>query len=1080
MSEKNPSDKINARRMEIEKAEKEIRQKSKCRLKSVEEINYNDLMEIRDDILYKSIRTRDKKRAIYWEQSTGDKLKQHIMAIQKSEPDSIECFKEKDFCDEYACFWRGLCKEDYFAKLKFIEHLKELSLSFDSKSLKKIIKLFYTFDSSNSLYTFEFLNLKKISMEELLKFLLDKIISKAHTKYYIEDLSELKLKKDEASFIKQLNKIGEKKREKICEILDLNPAVLPLKQGNEFKRETIPIILSKINFDNKSTMAEEMNYKTTSKKPKTNTKIMNLNDIKEGSFDVPSKLIIYNGTATTELEKYHITVENGITDNKASLYNTAHPTEDCGKFDLKEIPGKKKSYFLTAKEGLVLEPKNGSSVYYLVVDEKEEGKVKRKIDIKFYDLETVENLELCIDFGTTNTTLGCFLREGYIDKMDKDHPLVYNGAIELGKKNYVHFKEAINWKKTVPTTLYTTEIKNDKPEFIFGYEANARAREENFVPKGSVIKNFKEWLKDLDTNIEDLSAPTGEKLKTYPKRAILKEYLLHIISVAETQFKCKFKKIHFSAPIERKEEYINGYKETLKGKYEVLCEEEAVKPLDEAVAGLYNIISNKMQDNKNYKEKILVIDIGGGTTDLASCKYEFTTDEDDLRDLKIEVDQIRGSDFGGNDITKRILEFMQIRFAFEVDTDIKKSIDELLDYDGDLFRKIDADNGIENIFKKFKVETEKAEAILPIRFERYKHSDEMYKKAKQNYFFLWERSEIIKKAFFSSNELIELKFGESDDELGHYENITEPSDIIPIKRENLKFMNKDLAPSLEISFSFREINRLISSDIYNVIRNIIKPLINNNVKHNEIVGLIENNENSEEILNYIAPLKNDGLRGYDTIKFVGQSSRIELFKTSLKEFLAGNRINRIDKKREVSVDELKLSCLDGAINRLKDKGEVHPEIILPEIKIPYEVSIMKEKDDSKKIMISAGASFDLEAKSINKLTNAGFVEILFTKQNSVSKKESSVKENFAITDFKIMNYAELANFEKKISQKDHLDELKPNRMGIFLIPKKKENGIRVVAIKKATETSSEQKFLVSKHKLIKFEDINKKLLEKED
>ena len=79
--------------------------------------------------------------------------------------------------------------------------------------------------------------------------------------------------------------------------------------------------------------------------------------------------------------------------------------------------------------------------------------------------------------------------------------------------------------------------------------------------------------------------------------------------------------------------------------------------LDEGVAVLYNTISTlikekQYQDGETYRA--LIIDCGGGTTDLSSCRFRITD-----RRVAYQIDiatayENGNTDFGGNNLTYRV------------------------------------------------------------------------------------------------------------------------------------------------------------------------------------------------------------------------------------------------------------------------------------------------------------------------------------------------------------------------------------------------------------------------------------------
>ena len=146
-----------------------------------------------------------------------------------------------------------------------------------------------------------------------------------------------------------------------------------------------------------------------------------------------------------------------------------------------------------------------------------------------------------------------------------------------------------------------------------------------------------------------------------PRSQILREFMLYIIRMAEHQFKCRFKHLHISSPVKLKTQFLDMFRAILP-EYQI----ETEHALDEGMSVLYNTIANQIENNsfldgKEYKA--LVIDCGGGTTDLSSCKFRI---EDGHISYKIDIHttyENGDTNFGGNNITYRIFQFMKIVFA---------------------------------------------------------------------------------------------------------------------------------------------------------------------------------------------------------------------------------------------------------------------------------------------------------------------------------------------------------------------------------------------------------------------------------
>ena len=129
----------------------------------------------------------------------------------------------------------------------------------------------------------------------------------------------------------------------------------------------------------------------------------------------------------------------------------------------------------------------------------------------------------------------------------------------------------------------------------------------------------------------------------------------------------------------------------------------------------------------------------------------------------------------------------------------------------------------------------------------------------------------------------------------HAEEIADNTITIPLDKWRLTLKNSaglTLIKNLpDVSFNLFEVSPLINPDIYNIIHKLLEPLYDS--------GEIEN---------------------YNLIKLSGQSCKVDLFRTALKEFVPGKVIKA--KPRDEQADEKnewKMACIDGALKYLRDK-----------------------------------------------------------------------------------------------------------------------------------------------------------------
>uniref|UniRef100_UPI0018E55D25 hypothetical protein n=1 Tax=Megasphaera stantonii TaxID=2144175 RepID=UPI0018E55D25 len=99
-----------------------------------------------------------------------------------------------------------------------------------------------------------------------------------------------------------------------------------------------------------------------------------------------------------------------------------------------------------------------------------------------------------------------------------------------------------------------------------------------------------------------------------------------------------------------------------KGQYTVLREQSS---LDECVSIIYNHIAKRLCENSisEDEEKIMILDCGGGTTDFARCTYHYVRTAS-YKIINVVTSLENGeSNFGGNNVSYRILQILKIKFA---------------------------------------------------------------------------------------------------------------------------------------------------------------------------------------------------------------------------------------------------------------------------------------------------------------------------------------------------------------------------------------------------------------------------------
>ncbi len=771
----------------------------------------------------------------------------------------------------------------------------------------------------------------------------------------------------------------------------------------------------------------------------------------EGTIHNPARIIMYQGLDLTLYDKYQVgidrskkndiskTVINHIVESNVLLVGESG--EICSILNLVS-DGEEEEHFFLERDGRQPIHLSDKKFYYLLFFEKKEsdylynayyGKEQKSyaainyykiplVDLEIREAEYTEAI-LSIDFGTSNTAAGTYLDYGYINQHDSNDLL--NGGVKLDAINEVmfmdHTKKVKKWVPMLPTVVSVVDCSD--PSHIvyhFGYAAQKDAQIKYYDESFSIFYEIKRWVNSYETK-QEINDKTGNT--AFVKRGdIVREYLLYVIRCAEQRFKCKFKHLHLTSPVKMKRQYNLMFKDLLP-EYEI----DTQHMLDEGTAVIYNTIHNLIEKKKYYDgEQIaaLIIDCGGGTTDLSSCNFVIENDSVSYR-VDIETTYENGdTNFGGNNITYRIMQYIKIMFADFYTQGKSVRIDDIIQVASeDIFRYVD-EFGKAAVYEHLERAYDEAENIIPTKFKNYENrTRDEYFMVKNNFYFLFDIADRMKKQFYMREGIIRNSFQ------NNYEKENDDLKVTQIERWNLvireegRLVYKHSFP--EVIFNIKEIELLLKADIYEIVNKFL-----NDFYENRTLG------------------------DFSIIKLTGQSCRIDIFREALKEFVPGKSIEFKQQSREKKdITELKLTCVRGAIQYVNARkmGFTDVRLYYQMPSIPYSVSGLTHEGQEIKLIYS----LDRRQTYGHLSRNSGIRQLeLFLKDGFGILKYRYIYDNRE-ADYSETTYEEILDryydYQECIPQDDmdsiYEGEVKffvfaaKDQWGFFLVPVTRKNSI---------------------------------------
>lgn len=653
-----------------------------------------------------------------------------------------------------------------------------------------------------------------------------------------------------------------------------------------------------------------------------------------------SVLVAYRGLAVTRADAYTIPYRKQLADTNAFVMSEGGKL--CTILHVRQKQGDVENLYLTKPANL--EAAEGERKGYVLycVDKRTSDELYRlyrgeqntvpehlrvwKIPLMDFRVKEPVSLPLpmAIDFGSVNTTAGVYLDTAYMEKLGR-----MAGVLGLRENavNYVLFDEAEGDEMLLPSVIGVTAVEDGDYRLVFGRKAVELAAA-SYIDEGfCVFYDIKRWISDYEKE-EEIVDRLGRR-RWVSRAELLRRFFLYVIQETENRFKCRVEQVHISSPVKQKYRFRRMFQSILP-EYGINDEDM----LDEGTAVLYNTMENmiaqgKLADGRRYEA--LVVDCGGGTTDL--CSYRFRI-RDNKTSYGIEMQtayENGDTDFGGNNLTYRIMQLLKIELLHQCGALPEVSAMELLArMDTDVDRFVD-EYGIKEYYRGLDTAYEQAEALLPTRFgeyERYNRSD--YYKVKNNFYTLFALAEQMKKAFYGQVGRLQITVGMPRKESGSesYRGESQGSTYRTLRKEDQQVYRIVLD---KWKLSFRDRTGLVTrKELPDVTFNIFQIEL---LLEGEVYGILH--KFMEEMY------ENGRLNRFSFIKLTGQSCKIDLFKNALKEFVPGKMIHFRKRAKTENADyELKMTCVDGVLKYLRDKrqGMVNVHMEEAEAVIPYQVT----------------------------------------------------------------------------------------------------------------------------------------------
>ena len=614
---------------------------------------------------------------------------------------------------------------------------------------------------------------------------------------------------------------------------------------------------------------------------------------------------------------------------------------------------------------------------------------------------------LVIDYGTSNTTAGTYVDDRinhiwfYSDETclyDPDTITRHAECRECGRC------------ALCPSIISVEECEGETVALLYGHEAKDRMP----MARNSIFFDTKRWVNDYYeiVDIKDLNGNTS----TIRRSEIIERFIRFIIHTAEQQNKVRYKNICFISPVKQKAMSIYMYKDILRG-YNV----EERDSIDEAVAVVYSSVAPLVKDLKyedGYERSVLLIDCGGSTSDMVNCNYVINHQKK-RSNIDMNVGYANGdTNFGGNNLTYRIMQYLKIKLEHYYRKKEMLEIDDLLNVSfHDVFDFVD-NYGITKTYEDFEEAYRIAGNFIPTNYSDYINDAEtVYFNVRGNFYFLWNLAERIKIDLYSSTSAFEFSFEQLKASNSQY--------VLSVRNERGIYSSYTQCPPIRVLRD--EINLLLKPEIYNLLKKFIEPY-------------------------YIDESIND----ITDIMLSGQTTKIDLFRDVLKEYIAGHKARAPFEQSYVK----KLKCIKGAVayHGAKALGRIRASLEYSPAIVPYYLTVETFDEEKEKTLITQGQVLSSIYSYIDRTYETKI--IVFNLKDHDREILQVLKFDVNVRGYKETNYRELLQNHSWLKQGD-IDRIEDGEVRLFIYSNDESWGFKWIGIANNYEVlfCGEEKFV---------------------